>query len=280
MAENKSEQSPNEENAQGKGLPEDVKGNEFYELIKIAFWAVLLATIIRSFLYEPFNIPSSSMKPTLLIGDYLFVSKPSYGYSKYSFPFSPDIIEGRIWGDDKPQRGDVIVFRNPQQTNIDYIKRVVAMPGETVQMQQGRLYINDELVKRDFVKRLDVDESGAKVEMLLYKETLPGGTEHFIYEETDNGALDNTGKFTVPEGHYFMMGDNRDNSQDSRVTQSVGPVPLENMIGKANIVFFSTNGTAHLWEIWKWPFATRFSRLFSNIHAEIDENSADKVKGL
>ena len=223
---------------------------------------------------------SSSMKPTLLIGDYLFVSKPSYGYSKYSFPFSPDLIQGRIWGDDKPKRGDVAVFRNPQQTNIDYIKRVVALPGETVQMQQGRLYINDKIVQRDFIKRLEVDENGAKVEMLLYKEILPGGTSHFIYEETDSGALDNTGKFTVPEGHYFMMGDNRDNSQDSRVMQSVGPVPLENMIGKANIVFFSTNGSAHLWEVWKWPFATRFSRLFGNIHGEIDDKSADKVKGL
>jgi signal peptidase I len=154
------------------------------------------------------------------------------------------------------------------------------MPGETVQMREGRLYINGEIVPREFIKRLEVDEGGTPVEMLLYKETLPGGVEHFIYEETDTGALDNTAEFVVPEGHYFMMGDNRDNSQDSRVIKNVGPVPLENMIGKANIIFFSTDGSAHLWEIWKWPFATRFTRLFNSIHADLDDKSAEKVKGL
>lgn len=258
---------------------QESKGNEFYELVKIALWAVLFATIIRSFLYEPFNIPSSSMKPTLLIGDYLFVSKFSYGYSKYSFPFSPDFIEGRVGGGEKPQRGDVAVFRNPKHVNIDYIKRVIGLPGDRIQVIGGRLFINGEMVPREFIKNVDVQEGSGKTPMALYKETLPNGVTHFIYEEGDVGALDNTQEYIVPEGSYFMMGDNRDNSQDSRVLNSVGPVPLENMIGKAKILFFSTDGSAHLWEIWKWPFATRFSRLFTDINSPATDNTADKVIG-
>jgi signal peptidase I len=247
---------------------EDSKGNEFVELVKIALWAVLLATVIRSFMFEPFNIPSGSMKPTLLVGDYIFVTKYKYGYSKYSFPFSPDFIEGRVGSEETPKRGAVIVFRNPQQTNIDYIKRIVGMPGDRVQMKDGRLYINGEMVAREFVKRETVTTvMGTQKDLLLYKETLPNGVNHMIYEETDRGGLDNTREFLVPQGHYFVMGDNRDNSKDSRVYESVGPIPLDHIIGPANYVFFSTDGEARLWEIWNWPFATRFSRLFSPIQS-------------
>ena len=244
------------------------KGNEFMELVRIALWAVLLATVIRAFLYEPFNIPSASMKPTLLVGDYIFVSKPAFGYSKYSFPFSMDLFEGRIWGRDLPEQGQVVVFRNPFQKNIDYIKRIVGMPGDRVQMVEGRLYINNAIVPRKFLRRETlVSPQGHESELLLYEETLPNGFTHYIYEESDRGGLDNTGEYLVPQGQYFVMGDNRDNSQDSRVFDRVGSIPLDHMIGPANRVFFSTDGTARLWEIWRWPFATRFSRLFNNIQA-------------
>ncbi len=248
---------------------EGSKGNEFNEILRTAMWAVAFALVIRTLFFEPFNIPSGSMKPTLLIGDYIFVSKPSYGYSRYSFPFSPAFIKGRVWGDKLPQRGDVAVFRLPSNPSIDYIKRVVALPGERVQMIEGRLYINGVRTEREFIRReTDIEHGGVHVEMLLYRETLPGGTTHMIYEEGDNGPLDNTAEFVVPEGHYFAMGDNRDNSQDSRVTTHVGSIPLENMIGRATRIFFSTDGTASLIEFWKWPFSTRFSRLFDKIEAD------------
>lgn len=247
-------------------MPPETKGNEFMELVRVALWAVLLATLIRAFLYEPFNIPSGSMKPTLQVGDYIFVSKPSYGYSKYSFPFSPDLFEGRIWMQDMPHRGEVVVFRNPSQTNIDYIKRIVGMPGDRIQMRQGRLYINGDMVPRKFLRRENVDlHDGRTAEMLLYEETLPNGVTHLVYEETDQGSLDDTREFIVPQGHYFVMGDNRDNSQDSRVFERVGAIPLQNMIGPASRIFFSTDGSAALWEIWRWPVATRFDRLFNKI---------------
>lgn len=248
---------------------QESQGNEFYELLKIALWAVFFATIIRTFLFEPFNIPSGSMKPTLLIGDYLFVSKYSYGYSNYSLPFSPELIDGRIGSDHLPQQGDVVVFRNPKQNNIDFIKRIVALPGDRVQMQDGRLFINDKMVPREFLRREDLSaEQDGQGETLVYRETLPNGVTHLIYEDTDQGSLDNTREFLVPEGHYFVMGDNRDNSKDSRVYEGVGPIPLDHIIGPAKRIFFSTNGAAHLWEIWKWPITIRYSRLFDAIQAD------------
>ncbi len=238
---------------------------ELAEFSKTALIAVFLAVLIRTFFFEPFNIPSGSMKPTLLVGDYLFVNKPAYGYSRYSFPFGLAPLEGRVW-DEQPQRGDVIVFKLPTNPRIDYIKRLVALPGETVQIRNGRLYINDEMVPRESVGvKQDTGPRGEGTPMYHYIETLPGGIIHEIYEEGDSEMLDNTALYTVPEGHYFMMGDNRDNSQDSRVKNAVGFVPYENIVGRADFLFFSTNGTANIFEIWKWPWTLRYERFFNDI---------------
>lgn len=241
---------------------------ELGEFFKTAMIAVLLAVLIRSLLFEPFNIPSGSMKPTLEVGDYLFVHKPSYGYSRYSFPFGLAPIEGRIWVRE-PKRGDVIVFKLPTNPRVDYIKRVIGLPGDTIQMKQGRLYINDELVERTPVGEADASEpdQGA-IDATEYIETLPGGFKHHIYEESDYGMLDETWPMEVPEDHYFVMGDNRDHSQDSRVEEVVGFVPLENIVGKADFIFFSTNGHARIYEFWKWPWSIRYNRFFQDIGPE------------
>lgn len=238
---------------------------EIGEFTKTALIAVFLAVLIRTFLYEPFNIPSGSMMPTLDVGDYLFVYKPEYGYSRHSFPFSLAPIEGRVW-EKEPQRGDVIVFKLPTDTSVDYIKRLVGLPGDTVQVRQGRLYINGRMTEREETGTVIVqDRIRGEVEMTEYRETLPGGVRHLIYEESDDRPLDNTDIYVVPEGHYFFMGDNRDNSQDSRVQSMVGFVPLENIVGKADFVFFSTNGYAGLLEFWKWPWTIRYDRFFMDI---------------
>ncbi len=256
---------------------------ELSEFFRTALIAVVLALLIRTFMYEPFNIPSGSMKPTLEIGDYLFVHKPAYGYSKHSFPFSIAPMEGRVWSK-PPQRGDIIVFKLPSNTRIDYIKRVVALPGETVQVREGRLYINGDLVPREAVvlQRVD-DQYRGEVKAMEYIETLPGGVIHRIYEEDDDRPYDNTELFTVPEDHYFVMGDNRDNSQDSRAPGAgVGYVPYENIVGKADFIFFSTNGHARLMEIWKWPWSIRYDRVFVNLdpvrpdHEALEENALEE----
>lgn len=239
--------------------PEKNAENEWMELVKTAFWAVLLAMLIRTFLFEPFNIPSGSMKPNLLVGDYLFVSKYEYGYSQYSFPFGIVPIEGRIWSG-QPQRGDIAVFRLPSDTKTDYIKRVIGLPGDTVQVRRGQLYLNGDLIPREKMDDIQITNwAGREMQLTTYRQTLPDGETFLIHEAGDNGPLDNTRLFTVPDGHYFMMGDNRDNSQDSRST--AGFVPLENFIGRAEIIFFSTNGTARLYEFWKWPWTVRYNRL-------------------
>lgn len=235
------------------------------EVARSGMIAILLALIVRTFLFEPFNIPSSSMVPNLLVGDYLFISKYSYGYSKHSFPFGIAGFDGRI--DAKlPTRGDVIVFKLPTNTNIDYIKRLIGLPGDTIQMINGRLYINDVIVPRAAKGIVEYKkEGGIPAKVIEYVETLPNGTQHTIYEESDAGPLDNTEKYKIPENHYFMMGDNRDNSQDSRVASVVGYVPYDNLEGRAEFLFFSTNGTAEVFEFWKWPSATRWSRIFTSI---------------
>lgn len=239
------------------------KQDGFLETVRTVVYAILIALVIRSLAFEPFNIPSGSMIPTLLEGDYLFVSKYSYGYSRHSFPLSIMPINGRIMGED-PQRGDVIVFKLPRDNKTDYIKRLIGLPGDTVQVKDGRLLINNELVDRqrvdDFVY---TDRFGSVRRVTQYEETLPGGKKHMILEEGDSRSYDNTREFTVPPGHYFMMGDNRDNSLDSRA--DVGFVPAENLVGRAEILFFSTDGSAAIWEIWRWPFAMRFSRFFDRI---------------
>jgi signal peptidase I len=233
----------------------------FWETARTLVYAVAIALAVRTFLYEPFNIPSGSMKPTLLVGDYLFVSKMAYGYSRYSLPFGLPLFDGRIAGS-VPQRGDVVVFKLPSDNRTDYIKRIIGLPGDKIQVRDDVLYINDKPVQRvrleDFY---DDDGTGPEGPIPRYRETLPNGRSYTVLDMTTHGSLDNTGVYEVPEGRVFAMGDNRDNSLDSRV-DNVGFIPIENLIGRAEIIFFSTNGSAHLWEIWNWPATIRFRRLF------------------
>ena len=234
-----------------------------FEPFRTIFIAGALALMFRSLLFEPFNIPSGSMIPTLKVGDYLFVSKFSYGYSRFSFPFAAIPISGRVLSSD-PERGDVVVFKQPRNESVAFIKRIVGLPGDEIAVKRGILHINDVPVIRHHDDIGTATDGFSVMKYDDYIETFPEGTTHRIREMTDSGVLDNTRTFTVPDGHYFMMGDNRDNSNDSR-TSSVGLVPFENFIGKAQFLFFSHNGSARLWEIWKWPFAIRYSRIGGGI---------------
>ncbi len=236
-----------------------------WETIKTVIYAVLIALVVRTAAYEPFNIPSGSMKPTLLIGDYLFVSKASYGYSRHSLPLGLPLISGRILFD-SPERGDVAVFKLPRDNETDYIKRIIGLPGDTIQVREGVLYLNGEIVPRKRVEDyLETNRYGNVYRVPQYVETLPSGVHYNVLDMDANGALDNTMVYTVPEEHYFAMGDNRDNSADSRVLNGVGFVPAENLVGRADVIFFSTNGGAAIWEVWKWFGATRFGRIFDTI---------------
>ncbi len=237
---------------------------EWSEFAKTAFIAILLALIIRTFFFEPFNIPSGSMKPTLQVGDYLFVSKPAYGYSRHSFPFSMAPFEGRVW-DTQPERGDVVVFKLPTDTSIDYIKRIIGLPGDKIQVIGGQLYINGEATKREALPMARMLEDGENVTRYEYIETLPGGATFHIYEDGNQQPLDNTPVYTVPPRHFFMMGDNRDNSMDSRVESLVGFVPYENIVGRADFLFFSVEEGHSIFEFWKWPWTIRTERLFTDI---------------
>ena len=258
---------------------------EIWELAKTLFWAIIIAIFVRTFAFEPFNIPSGSMIPTLLTGDYLFVSKTAYGYSKYSFPWGLAPFEGRVW-EDAPKRGDVVVFRPPGDPDTDFIKRVIGLPGDRVQMKQGALYLNGQMVDRkriaDFQYTTPDDPVGRPVPQ--YMETLPGGVSHPVIEtQGDTGQYDNTPVYVVPQGDYFMMGDNRDNSNDSRVWRGfmppapdqeitdpalldkVGFVPSENLIGPAKILFWSYDDTFKLSNPITWVTALRWQRLLNFI---------------
>ena len=239
------------------------KKDSSFEPFRTIIIAGALALTFRSFMFEPFNIPSGSMIPTLKVGDYLFVSKFSYGYSRYSFPFGIIPFSGRVLAGE-PTRGDVVVFRQPRNESIAFIKRVVGLPGDEIAVRRGILHINGTPVTRRHSEEGTATDGVSVRKFDEYVETLPEGTEHRIREMTDGGILDNTPVFIVPDGHFFMMGDNRDNSNDSR-TGSVGMVPAENLIGKAQFLFFSHNGTARWWQIWKWPFAIRYSRIGNGI---------------
>jgi signal peptidase I len=239
------------------------KAGGFAETVRVVFHALIIALVIRTFLFQPFNIPSGSMIPTLLIGDYLFVSKYSYGYSHYSLPFSPPIFSGRIFGSE-PNRGDVVVFRLPKDDSVDYIKRVIGLPGDRIQMVGGVLHINGQAVKRERIADYVTDEDGTGPKRIKrWRETLPNGVSYTTLDLVENGFYDNTPVYTVPAGQFFMMGDNRDNSTDSRVLSQVGYVPFDNIIGRAQIIFFSIGEGEYAWQVWRWPWAVRWGRLFT-----------------
>jgi signal peptidase I len=229
----------------------------------VRFWlpVVVLVLVIRTFVFQTFHIPSGSMIPTLLIGDSLAVSKFSYGFSRYSLPLSPPLFSGRIFAH-PPERGDIVVFRLPTDDSQDLIKRVIGLPHDRIQMIKSVLHINGEPVKRERIEDfVDEDEGGVRVRQ--FRETLPNGKSYNTLDMFDNGPLDDTDVYEVPEGHYFMMGDNRDDSADSRILDEVGYVPFENIVGPAEIIYFSIGQGAHAWEVWRWPSAVRWRRTFT-----------------
>lgn len=234
--------------------------NAVWETVSVIIQALLLAVVLRTFLFQPFNIPSGSMKPTLLIGDYIFVSKWSYGYSKHSFPFSLGPFDGRIW-EGVPERGDVVVFKYPSDTNKDYIKRVMGLPGDTVQMRDSVVYINDKPVTRG-EQGVFVDE-GSRRSTPIFVETQETGRSYETIDFDPGTVADNTEPFVVPEAHYFFLGDNRDNSADSRY--DVGMVPAENLVGKAQVIFLSLKDGTPAWQFWNWPADMRWDRIFKGL---------------
>ncbi len=238
------------------------------ETIRVVIHALLIALVIRTFLFQPFNIPSGSMKATLLVGDYLFVSKYSYGYSRYSMPFGPDLFRGRIFGS-LPARGDVAVFKLPREPSQDYIKRIIGLPGDRIQVRAGLLHVNGTAVKRESLGPFTIEGDGPRMTVRLFRETLPNSTPagrpHQIVEQSDDGPLDNTQEYRVPDNHVFAMGDNRDNSLDSRVQNAVGFIPVDNLVGRAEFVFFSVDSSAAWWQVWAWPGAIRWTRLLSAV---------------
>ena len=236
-----------------------------YENIKTLLGALIIAILIRSLLFQPFYIPSSSMEPTLLVGDRIFVSKYSYGYSKHSFPFSPNFFDNRLFSK-IPKRGDLVVFKTPADNRTDYIKRLIGLPGDTIQFIKGNLYINEKIVNRVLIKQSPLVRCGnINLETNSYIETLPNGVKHSVVYRKE-GTLQNTKKFIVPSRHYFLMGDNRDCSKDSRYLDSVGYVNNVNLVGAAKIIFFSNDTKiSNLIKFWNINKSFRFERLLKKL---------------
>ena len=234
--------------------------SSFFSNIKSILLAIFIALLIRSFIAEPFNIPSGSMKPNLLEGDFLFVSKWSYGFSKHSLPFSLPLIPGRIFSK-MPERGDVIVFRTPTDNKTNYIKRVIGIPGDKIRMVNGHIEINGNLILKKITayfidtRNYQNERKRTYIEYFFDKEIKVLDTEDYV------GRPDNTELFIIKDGHFFVMGDNRDNSSDSRI---IGSIPIINLVGKAQFIFFSLDNS-RFYEIWKWPKSIRFDRIFKSI---------------
>ena len=233
--------------------------------IKTLFYALIIAIIIRSLIIQPFYIPSSSMEPTLLVGDRLFVTKYSYGYSKHSFPFSPPIFKGRIMPN-VPKRGDVVVFKTPADNRTDYIKRLIGLPGDRIQFINANLYLNNsEIIKSRILSKKKIYCGSKELEVFTFEELLPNGKK-FITVYSKNFTFQNSDIFKVPKNHYFFLGDNRDCSKDSRFLSSVGYVHEDNLVGKAVFIFFSSDKRiGNLLTFWKWNKSLRFNRFFKKI---------------
>ena len=235
------------------------------ENIKTILYALIIALIIRSFLFQPFYIPSSSMEPNLLVGDRLFVSKYSYGYSRHSLPFSPNFSNKRYLSRN-PERGDVVVFKTPADNRTDYIKRLIGLSGDSIQIINGDLYLNDKKIKRSKIGNSTKINCGNEILNIdAFEETLPNGKKYIaVYNK--EGTMQNTDKFFVPDEHYFFMGDNRDCSKDSRFLSSVGYVSFNNLVGKARLIFFSSDkDEGNFFEFWKWNKSIRIDRFFKKI---------------
>jgi signal peptidase I len=249
--------------------PKMTPAEEAWDLAKTVFFAVAIALVLRIVIFQPFNIPSGSMRPNLLVGDFLVVSKPTFGYSRASlvYPLTRLPMEGRLFGG-TPERGDIVVFKNRKDGNKDYIKRVIGMPGDEVRVIGGRVHINGEAIEKEFLGNVGTANCrGLSGPAPAYRETLPNGVSYVVQEcAGDSGALDNVGPYQVPQDYFFMMGDNRDESQDSRVTSLVGYIHKDDVVGRAERLFFSVDGQkAQFWEIWKWPFAIRYGRLADKV---------------
>ena len=253
-------------NTPGQRGKKSSAASETGEIFKTIVFALLIAMVLRIFLFQPFTIPSASMEPNLYEGDYIVVSKWSYGFSKHSIPFSPPLFDGRIMGS-APKRGDIVVFKLPRDNKTDFIKRVIGLPGDRIQMIANKLYINDKPVQDVVVSRTEIEDIFGPRPVTEVRETLPEGKSFMTQDFGPGNDLDDTPVYEVPAGHYFMMGDNRDNSIDSRVEKSsgVGMVPAENLVGKAQIILFSWKPGSSLWNPVSW-FNVRLDRFFNVLH--------------
>jgi signal peptidase I len=253
------------ENVAAQSQTKTSAANEIVEIVKTVVYALLIALFLRVIFFQPFTIPSASMEPNLYEGDYIIVSKFTYGWSHHSIPFSPPFFHGRIM-ERQAHRGDIVVFKLPRDNHTDYVKRLIGLPGDRIQMKNGLLYLNDVQVPRQYLGVTKEDSGyGFVRDVFKYRETLPGGKTYTTNDFGTGEELDNTDPYVVPQGMYFMMGDNRDNSSDSRVAPAaggVGFVPAENLVGKAQIILLSWKPGASIFKPWTWVLNARPSRFF------------------